>query len=261
MTLMWPQWFPLALGAMFGGVLGSFLNVCIYRIPRDLSVVFPPSSCPHCGTRIAPYDNVPVLAWLWLRGRCRSCREPISWRYPAVEAFTAVLFAYLVWRFGLTWELLPALVFTAAMVVVTLVDFDAYIIPDAITLPGIAIGLASTFVTPVTLLDGVLGALEGYAFLFGLAWVYKRTKGIEGMGEGDFKLAAMLGAFLGWAGVLLVIFLASFAGTLAGLALMLAGRGEWRTKLPFGAFLAPVGVVVYLWGPVMIQAWLNLMRP
>jgi leader peptidase (prepilin peptidase)/N-methyltransferase len=248
-----PVWWIPTVAALLGAVIGSFLNVCIYRIPRELSVVTPPSACPRCGTRIAPYDNIPVLGWLWLRGRCRSCRAPISKRYPIVEALTALVFLGLTLRYGVGAELLPSLVFASAMIVVTLVDYDERIIPDMITIPGTALGILASFVTPVTLVEALVGAALGFALLWGIAWGYRRATGVDGMGGGDVKLAALLGAFLGWKGLLLTIFLASFAGTVVGVALMAVKRGGRRTALPFGTFLAPVGVLVYLWGPGLIR--------
>ncbi len=257
---LYPVWFLLLATALFGAVLGSFLNVCIYRIPRGLSVVSPPSACPNCRNRIAPYDNVPVLGWLWLRGKCRNCRSPISARYPVVEGLTGAVFLLLAWRYGLTWALAPALYFASAMIVVTLVDFDARIIPDAITLPGILLGVGASLLTPVTLVQSLVGAALGFALLWGLGWAYKAATGIDGMGGGDVKLAAMLGAFLGWQGLLLTIFLASLAGTLTGVAMMAKGRGGRRTALPFGTFLAPMGLAVYVWGPSLFHWYLNLAR-
>ncbi len=257
---MFPIWFVLAATGLFGAVLGSFLNVCVYRIPRGLSVVSPPSACPSCGKRIAPYDNVPVVAWFWLAGKCRSCRSAISPRYPVVEAVTAAVFLGLGWRYGLRWELLPALYFAAAMIAVTLIDFDARIIPDAITLPGIPLGILAALVTPVTVPSAVIGAALGFALLWGLGWAYRRATGIDGMGGGDVKLAAMLGAFLGWPGLILTVFGASFLGTVTGVAMMARGRGGRRTALPFGTFLAPVGLLVYVWGPQIIHWYLAFSR-
>lgn len=260
MTAACPIWFVPAVAALFGAVIGSFLNVCIYRLPLGRSVVFPPSSCPGCGTPIAPYDNVPVLAWLWLGGRCRSCRARISARYPVVEAITALIYLGLAWRFGASWELVPALVFASAMIVVTLIDWDHRIIPDVITLPGIALGILASFLTPVTLWGAIVGAALGYGLLWGLGWGYHKLTGVEGMGGGDVKLAAMLGAFLGWPGLLMTIFLASLSGSVAGLALVARGRGGRRTALPFGTFLAPVGVLVYVWGPDLLRWYVGMMR-
>ena len=256
-----PVWPTLLICGAFGAVIGSFLNVCIYRIPRGLSLVAPPSTCPHCDTRIRPYDNVPVLGWIWLRGRCRQCRGSISFRYPVVEALTAGVFVFLIWWYGMGWELLPALVFSATMIVVTIIDFDARIIPDAITLPGVGLGILSSFITPVTLVDSVVGAVSGFLLLLGIAWGYKRLTGADGMGGGDIKLAALLGAFLGWQGFLLTVFLASLTGTVVGLILMITGRGGRKTALPFGSFLAPAAWITYVWGGDVVGWYIGLMRP
>lgn len=254
-------WTALAYSAAFGAVIGSFLNVCIYRIPRGVSVVTPRSACPRCGVRIARYDNVPVLGWLWLRGRCRSCREPISPRYPVVEAITAGLFAFLLWRYGLSLEFLVAAAFFAAMIVVTLIDFDVRIIPDAITIPGTVVGLAASLITPLSFWSALIGAALGFGLFLGIAWGYRRLTGVDGMGGGDIKLAAMLGAFLGWPGLLLTLFLASLAGSLTGLLVLILRRGNRRTALPFGTFLAPASLVVYLWGPDLIAWYAGFLRP
>lgn len=260
MTLA-PVWPLLAATAAVGAVLGSFFNVCVYRIPRGLSVVNPPSACPHCDQRIAPYDNVPVLGWLFLRGKCRSCRAPISPRYPAVEALTAAVFALVAWRIGLSWELLPALYFAGAMIVVTLIDFDARIIPDSITFSGVILGIASSFLTPVTLWQSLIGAAAGFLLLLAIAWGYQKMTGVEGMGGGDIKFAAMLGAFLGWPGLFLTIFLASLAGSLVGGLVMLIGKGGRKTALPFGTFLAPAALFVYLWGADILRWYGGFLRP
>jgi leader peptidase (prepilin peptidase)/N-methyltransferase len=261
MLLALAGWPAAVVTGAFGALLGSFLNACIYRIPRGISIVHPPSACPRCGARIRPRDNVPVLGWLWLRGRCRDCREPISPRYPAVEALTAVVFGFLALRYGWTPELVPALVFAGAMIFVTWIDYDARIIPDAITLPGIALGLLASAVTPVTWVSAAAGAALGFLLLLGIAEGYRKLTGIDGMGGGDIKLAAMLGAFLGWPGLLLTLFLASLGGTLVGGAVMLLGKGGRRTALPFGTFLAPAALVVYVWGPGLLAWYAGFLRP
>jgi leader peptidase (prepilin peptidase)/N-methyltransferase len=248
------------LAGLAGALFGSFLNACVHRVPRGISIVTPPSACPRCGSRIRPFDNVPVLAWLWLGGRCRDCRERISLRYPLVEGLCAGIFAFLAAHYGLRPELGPALVFAWAMVFVTLVDLDARIIPDAITLPGIVLGLLASVITPLALRDAVIGAALGFFLLWGIAWVYHRLTGVEGMGGGDIKFAAMLGAFLGWSGLLLTLFLASVAGTVVGVGLMMRGRGGRRTALPFGTLLAPAGLVVYVYGPHLLRWYLGLSR-
>lgn len=253
---MWPL---LAVTGAIGAVFGSFLNVCVHRLPRGISVVTPPSSCPRCGERIRPYDNVPVLGWLWLRGKCRHCKNPISVRYPVVEALTAALYLFVVWRTGLTWSLLPALVFVSAMIVVTLVDYDARIVPDVITLPGTVLGVAFSFLTPLTLVGSLIGAAAGFVLFLGLAWAYRRLTGVEGLGGGDIKLAAMLGAFLGYQGLFLTIFAASLMGTVVGVSMMFLGRGGRRTALPFGTFLAPAGVAAYFWSHDVIAWYVGLL--
>jgi len=251
LAMEWP--FVITLGA-FGAILGSFLNACVFRLPRGISMIRPPSACPRCGTHIRWHDNVPVIGWLALRGRCRSCRERISPRYPVVEGLTALLFALLALRYGATPALIPALLFAWLMLLVTLVDFDARIIPDAVTLPGTVLGLVMAWLGPMPFRDALIGAVAGLCLLWGIAWAYERVTGIEGMGGGDIKFAALLGAFLGWQGLLLTLFLASLGGALAGGLLMLRKKGTGKTALPFGSFLAPAGLVVYVFGG-QILAW------
>jgi leader peptidase (prepilin peptidase)/N-methyltransferase len=260
-SAVYPSWQWLVMSAALGAVLGSFLNVVIYRIPRGLSVVSPPSACPRCEARIAPHDNVPILGWLILGGKCRACKGPISIRYPGIESLTAILFLVLAWRFGLTWELLPALVFASAMIAVTFIDFDHQIIPDVITLSGVPLGLASTFVRPLGFMDAAIGAALGFGLLLGIATGYRKVTGRDGMGGGDIKLAAMLGAFLGWKGLLVTVFLASLGGSAVGLLLMALGTGGRRTALPFGTFLAPASLVAYIWGDSLIAWYGAILRP
>jgi leader peptidase (prepilin peptidase)/N-methyltransferase len=252
-------WPVLVFTGALGAVLGSFLNVCIHRLPRGISVVAPPSACPQCGTRIRPYDNVPVLGWVWLGGKCRACRNPISVRYPVVEALTAALFLLVAGQTGFTWSLLPALTFVSAMIVVTLVDYDARIVPDVITLPGIVLGVLFSLLTPLTVVESVAGAVLGFLLFLGIAWVYRRLTGIEGLGGGDIKLAAMLGAFLGYQGLFLTIFAASLMGTVVGVSLMLRGRGGRKTALPFGTFLAPAAAAAYFWADDVISWYVGLL--
>jgi leader peptidase (prepilin peptidase)/N-methyltransferase len=178
-----------------------------------------------------------------------------------VEALTAGVFVFLIWWYGTSWELLPALYFSATMILVTVIDFDARIIPDAITLPGVGLGILASLLTPVSLVDSVLGAAAGFLLLLGIGWGYKRLTGADGMGGGDIKFAALLGAFLGWQGFLLTVFLASLAGTVVGLILMITGRGGRRTALPFGSFLAPAAWITYVWGGDVVGWYIGLMRP
>jgi leader peptidase (prepilin peptidase)/N-methyltransferase len=170
------------------------------------------------------------------------------------------VFVFLVWSYGTTWALLPALYFSAAVIVVTLIDFDARIIPDSITLPGTVLGILASFLRPISLVDSLVGAALGFLLLLGIAWGYKKLTGTDGMGGGDIKFAAMLGAFLGWTGLLITVFLASLAGTVVGVVLMIVGRGGRKTALPFGTFLAPAAWFTYVWGEDLLTWYRGLMR-
>ncbi len=251
----------LVFAFVLGTLIGSFLNVCIYRIPEGVSIVSPPSSCPRCGHRIRWYENIPILSYLVLVGRCSSCKAPISLRYPAIEALTGVLFALVLYFFGFSAATLVYWLFAAALVVITFIDLDHQIIPDVISLPGILIGFVCSFFVPwLPWLDSLLGIFLGGGILFAVAWLYEFLARREGMGGGDIKLLAMLGAFLGWKAVLPVIFLASLAGTLVGVPVMVMQKQDSRLAIPFGPFLAFAGLVYLLWGEQMIHWYLNLFR-
>jgi leader peptidase (prepilin peptidase)/N-methyltransferase len=241
---------------LLGLVVGSFANVCIYRLPHRQSVVSPPSRCPACGARIAARDNVPVLAWLLLRGRCRSCRAPISWRYPAVESANGLLWLMLASLRGPRPQTFVAMALVTALLVLSLIDLDHQLLPDVITLPGIAVGLAASLLPGATVppLGAAAAAGGGWLSFAAVAKVYERARGIEGLGQGDWKMAAMLGAFLGWQRMLLAVLLASVAGTLVGLG-MIALRGrDMRHALPFGSFLGAAGIAVVFVGEAIL-AW------
>ena len=244
----------VAVAVLFGLIVGSFLNVCIYRLPRRESIAFPASHCPTCGAHIRPWDNVPVLAWLWLRGRCRDCHAPISWRYPLVEAVNGAAYGAIAVRYGLSWEAVAVAAFVSALLVVTLIDLDYQIIPDRISLPGIPLAwLAAVGLGSLTWLDATLGALLP-AGLF-LA-VFFLSRG--GMGLGDVKLVAMIGAFLGWQLALLTILAAAISGSLVGVAMMLfQGKGR-KTAVPFGPFLSLGAVVSLAWGAQILRWYLTL---
>ena len=231
---------------IFGSCIGSFLNVCIYRLPNAKSIVFPPSACPGCNMPIRFYDNIPILSFLLLRGRCRHCRARISLRYPLVELMLG-LFALCVYlKFGLTLEALIIYLFIASLIVITFIDIDHRIIPDAISLPGILVGFAASFVLPeITYKESLAGILAGGGSLLLVAWVYSLITHKEGMGGGDIKLLAMIGAFLGWKGVLLTIFLASAIGTLCGLVVMIRSGKNLKLAIPFGPFLA-MGAMIHI---------------
>jgi leader peptidase (prepilin peptidase)/N-methyltransferase len=242
---------PLAYATLFalGLCFGSFVNVVIHRLPRGQSIVVPPSSCPQCGHRIRPFDNVPVLSWFLLSGRCRDCRAPIPWRYPAVELAAGLLVVALAAQLGPRAALLPALLFALALLAVALIDWDHRIIPDEISLGGAVVGLFARGLTLAGVTEGLVGALVGGGALWIVATAYRRATGVDGLGGGDVKLAAMIGAFLGWPGVFLSIFGAAAAGSLAGGVLVLARQAHRRTALPFGTFLAPAAVLAGVVGP------------
>lgn len=252
-------WLPIAF--VFGLCVGSFVNVLIHRLPRRMSIVRPRSSCPSCLAPIAWYDNVPVVSFVVLRGRCRRCRAPIAWRYPAVEMLTGALFTLVAARFGPSLGAAIYMGFAAALVAVTFIDLDHRIIPDRITLAGAVAGLALAPVTGRGWLGAAAGAVAGGGLLFLLAVLYERIRGVAGMGGGDVKFAAMLGAFLGLKGILLTLFLASLAGSLVGVLVIALRGGGGKTALPFGTFLAPAAAVALLAGDALIGLYLHLFIP
>ena len=240
------------IAGLFGAVIGSFLNVCIIRWPAEQSVVKPRSRCPGCGYQIAWYDNVPVVSWLLLGGRCRSCRSPIGIIYPLVEIGAALIWAWMGWRYGLTLEALKGALFLTILLGIAMTDAREYLIPDEFTIGGLVIGLVfAAMGGGAALLTGVLGAVVGFALLWmvGLlgTWAFKE----EAMGGGDIKMMAMVGAFVGWHGVLLTIFMGALAGTIIFLPLSLRGK---KKLVPFGVFLAVGAAVTYLVGPAVF-AW------
>lgn len=247
---------------IFGALVGSFLNVCIHRVPIGESVVFPASHCPQCQQAIQPYDNVPILSYLFLRGRCRSCGNGISARYPVVETLTGLAAVAVVCAAALTAHALLAFAFVCALIVITFVDFDHQIIPDAISLPGIAVGFAAALVLgQPTWTASLAGILLGGGLLWGIAEGYHWLTGREGMGGGDIKLLAMIGAFLGWQAVPVTLMIASLAGTAVGVTLMVVQRRDGRTAIPFGPFLAIGAICALFWGDALIAWYLGLAQP
>ena len=259
---------------LFGASIGSFLNVCVYRLPAGRSIVRPRSRCPCCGTTIPWHDNLPVLSWFLLRGRCRFCGTRISFRYPAVEALTGALAVLLVRRFGPPVESLLLrgdlrglgiagiyFALACALVVIALIDLDHTIVPDAIALPGIAAGLAASLALPLSLRDSVLGAALGAGSLWAVARGYSWVMGREGMGLGDVKLLAMIGAFLGWKGVLFTLLASSVTGAaVMDVVLPLRGRGL-RQAFPFGPFLCLAALAYVFCGEPLVAWYLRLGRP
>ena len=246
-----PVAWALTLG--LGAIVGSFLNVCIHRLPRRESVILPGSRCPRCATPIRWYDNIPLLSFLLLGGRCRACRGAISWRYPLVEAITMLVFFLSGARFGFTFEGLRAAVLASALVVVTGIDLDHRIIPDRITLPGIVLGLIGAWFLPPGIVSSAIGTVVGGGLFYAIAWASR-----GGMGGGDIKLAAMLGAFLGWQAGLLAIFLGVLAGGVVGVVLLVLRLRGRKDAIPFGPFLALGGTVSLFWGGLILRWYLHL---
>ncbi|UNK43082.1 A24 family peptidase [Luteimonas sp. S4-F44] len=272
--------YPLAAG--LGLLVGSFLNVVILRLPRRLEwqwkrdsreilgepdlydppppgIVVERSHCPHCGHQLSWYENIPVVSWLALRGRCRSCKAPISVQYPAIELLTMLLFAACVWRFGFGWQGFGALVLTGFLIALSGIDARTQLLPDSLTLPLMWLGLiASLDNLYMPAKPALLGAVVGYASLWSVWWLFKQATGKEGMGHGDFKLLAALGAWCGLAGLLPIILLSAVTGAIVG-SIILAVRGrDQATPIPFGPYLAVAGWVTFMWGHDLTALYLRV---
>ncbi len=274
----------LLFSTLLGLVIGSFLNVVIHRLPvmmerdwrgqcRELlggdeatpektdayDLVRPRSQCPSCGTQIRAVDNIPVLSYLLLHGRCAACGWHIPFRYPAVEILTGVLSLAVAWRFGLSVHMISALFFTWSLIALSFIDLDTQLLPDTITLPMLWAGLAfNLFGIHATLWDAVVGAMCGYGILWGVYQAFRLLTGKEGMGFGDFKLLAMLGAWTGWQNLPLIILLSSVLGAVVGIAMMLTKGHDREVPIPFGPYLAAAGWIGLMWGSDILQAYLNL---
>jgi len=236
--------FALTFAALFGAVIGSFLNVCIHRLPRGTSIVWPASACPACGRALSWFENLPIARYLFLRGRCRTCGAPISARYPIVEALTAAMFAVAWWYYGPGPMLISRLIFGCALIVLFAIDLEHHLLPNVITLTGIVIGFLLSFTTDQPgWRSSLIGIVAGGGVLFLIAEIYYRVRHEEGLGMGDVKMLAMMGAFLGWPLAILSLMIASVAGTIIGIGLILTGRGTMKYALPFGTFLA-IGAAV-----------------
>ena len=245
---------------VFGAIFGSFLNVLIYRVPRGESVVSPPSACPACGTRIRFWDNVPLLSYVILRGRCRDCGARISPRYFVVELAAALIPLLFYLRFGLGRELAVYWPLSCVLLFLTFVDLDHRILPDKVTLPGIAVGLiVAPLVGLTTFPESLIGVVAGGGALYLIALAGSAVFGKESMGGGDIKLAAMLGAFLGWQGVIVFLFVAFFVGAVVGVAVLAARRSEGDHTIPFGPFIALGAFVAMLWGDAIVRWYLSTM--
>lgn len=266
------MWVFAACVGLLGLLVGSFLNVVVYRLPKMLmrdwhtqareilelpaepvgeafNLVLPHSRCPHCAHEIKPWENIPLLSWLFLRGRCSSCKGAISVRYPLVELSSGVLAVFIAWHYGVSWDTLAMLVLTWGLLAMSLVDADHQILPDALVLPLLWLGLIlNSFGMFVSLSDAVWGAVVGYMSLWLVFWLFKLVTGKEGMGYGDFKLLAMLGAWGGWQVLPLTILLSSVVGAVLGIIILRVQRNSLSNPLPFGPYLALAGWIALLWG-------------
>jgi leader peptidase (prepilin peptidase)/N-methyltransferase len=271
-----------ALAGLLGLCVGSFLNVVIHRLPRmmeaewhaqcadllgeptstaaALSLAKPRSRCPSCGHQITALENIPIVSYLVLRGKCSKCAAPISVRYPVIEALTALISAYAAWHFGATLQTVGALVLIWALIALTAIDYDTQLLPDSITLPllwfGLAFNLATTY---IDISSAVIGAMVGYLTLWSVFWLFKLVTGKEGMGYGDFKLLAALGAWLGWQMLPVIILLSSVVGAVVGIGLIAFSRHGRNTPIPFGPYLAAAGGIALFWGPQLTRTYLGLM--
>ncbi len=274
-------WLLITAAVLFGLVVGSFLNVVIHRLPRMLeqgwraecaelngnpvpaaetyNLVLPRSRCPHCGHAIRAVENVPVLSYVALRGRCSACKAAISLRYPAVEALAGALAGYVAWRFGVSAAALGAMLFAWAMIALAFIDLDTFYLPDNLTLPllwtGLIFNIGATF---TDLTSAVIGAVGGYLVLWAVFWAYKLATGKEGMGYGDFKLLAAIGAWLGWKMLPLVILLSSFVGAVIGIGLIVLARRGRNVPIPFGPYLALAGLIALFYGEQLNRHYLAL---
>lgn len=282
-----PLPFILVTTGVLGAIIGSFLNVVIHRLPAEESIVFPNSRCPACSSAIASYDNIPILSYLILGGRCRSCKNGISIRYPAVELLTALLYVAVAWRDGLTIVLPFDLIFVSALVALIFIDAEHMILPNAITYPGIAFALIARIVIPLvgasphfddlevltrgilhgmpvwaaSVIGGVIGGLIGGGSLWLMGWTWEKLRGIEAMGLGDVKMMFMVGAYLGWRLTILTIFLGVLSGSVIGIGLMVKqGRRDLQMLLPFGVFLGIGAIAALLIGPQIVEWYAGQFR-
>lgn len=267
---------------LIGLLVGSFLNVLIYRLPKMMqrdwrgqareilelpaepqkaifNLVLPNSSCPHCSHEIKPWENIPVISYLFLRGKCSSCKAPISMRYPLVELACGLLSAFIAWHFGFTWQAGAMLLLTWGLLAMSLIDVDHQLLPDSLVLPLLWLGLiANSFGLFTSLEDALWGAIAGYLSLWSVYWLFKLVTGKEGMGYGDFKLLAMLGAWGGWQVLPLTILLSSLVGAVLGLIMLRLRNAEASTPIPFGPYLAIAGWIALIWGEQITSSYLQI---
>ncbi|HNU74665.1 MAG TPA: prepilin peptidase [Deltaproteobacteria bacterium] len=245
--------------AVIGLFIGSFLNVCIHRIPREESIVFPSSRCPKCREKIRPWDNIPVLSYLFLRGRCRHCKEKISPRYPLVETLSALIALAMLYRFGLTAAFFIYYAWACVLLVITFIDIDYQIIPDSLSIGGIVVGLALVWWLPVSYPEALIGLGVGAGLLIVVIYGYYFLTGKQGMGGGDVKLLGMIGVFTGWEGVLFTIFMGSLLGSLVGIPWALLQKKNMQAAIPFGPFLALGAFINVLFGDMLIDWYFTVL--
>ncbi len=250
---------PVAI-AVLGLFIGSFLNVCIHRIPRSESIMWPSSHCPVCNNPIKPWDNIPLVSYILLRGRCRSCSAKISLRYPVVETLSALLALSMLYRFGLTVSFGIYYLWACVLLVITFIDIDYQIIPDRLSLGGIILGLGLVYWLPLTYKDALIGLVLGSGLLIAVIYGYYFLTKKQGMGGGDVKLLGMIGVFTGWQGVLFTIFMGSLIGTLFGLPWALMQKKTMKAAIPFGPFLALGALIFVLWGTQLIDWYFGFLR-
>lgn len=276
--------FFIAIVTLLGATIGSFLNVVIYRLPLMLerqwheqcaelqhpdgkpapaisepfNLAVPRSRCPQCGHQIRAIENIPIISYLVLRGRCAKCKVHISMRYPIIEAVTAVLSGFVAWHFGVGWEAACALILTWSLIPLTMIDFDHQLLPDVITLPFLWVGLAASLFTTFTYPGAaIIGALAGYLSLWSIYWAFKLLTGKEGMGYGDFKLLAMLGAWLGWQALPVIILLSAAVGAMVGISMILFLGRDRQLPIPYGPYLAAAGWITMIWGNDLTRLYLK----
>lgn len=243
---------------VLGLIVGSFSNVCIYRVPRNESVIYPASHCPKCRTKIKPVDNIPLLSYILLKGRCRNCGSKISIQYPIVEFLTGLIYLIIYLIYGLSIQSLVYIILTSALIIIAFIDLQEQIIPDVISLPGIVIGLILSFIVPyISFINSALGALVGGGIILIIAWVGSTIFKKEAMGGGDVKLTAMIGAFLGWRYTIISLFLGFFLGALIGIILIMTKIKKREDAIPFGPFIALGSIITFLWGEKILLWYLG----
>lgn len=260
-AMVMPQAMFVILAGIVGAMIGSFLNVCIYRVPIGKSIVWPASACESCKRELSWYENLPIVSWLALGARCRTCKAKLSWQHPFVEALTAAMFAAAAWYYGPGVLLASRLVFGCALIVLFAIDLEHHLLPNVITLPGIVVGLLFSLVTEPGWVSALIGAVVGGGSLWLIAEVYYRVRHEEGLGMGDVKMLAMIGAFIGWQLTLVTLMMASLSGAFVGLLVIASRKGDMKYALPFGTFLALGAALAATVGPGLLGWYLGFLEP